>query len=78
LGTSTGNARGSFFVDMIVSYDASSLDAEDKSRILRKVHDIIAEAKHQNVFLVDFSVTHCQSGDLAEEMFFGKENYEFT
>mmetsp|Transcript_24474 Transcript_24474/g.52739 ORF Transcript_24474/g.52739 Transcript_24474/m.52739 type:complete len:489 (+) Transcript_24474:191-1657(+) len=79
----TGNAKCSFFADMIVSYDASILNTEDKSSLLEEVHGIISEAKNQSGLLVDFSGTHCQSDDPAgilpsgDDIFGGRENHEF-
>lgn len=79
----TSNVKCTFFADMIVSYDASTVSAEDKSSILAEVHDIIAEAKKRSDIMVDFSGTHGQSDDPTtllpdgEEVFGGKENYDF-
>lgn len=79
----TANAKCTFFADMIVSYDASTVTTEDKASILADVHDIIAEAKKRCDIMVDFSGTHGQSDDppillpVGEEVFGGRENYEF-
>ena len=60
----TGNAKCSFFADMILMYNASSVAAGDKSRILAEVHGVIADAKEMRHrcpgLMVDFSGTHCQ------------------
>ena len=79
----TANAKCTFFADMIVSYDASTVTMEDKASIVADVRDIIAEAKNRCDIMVDFSGTHGQSDDpsmllpVGEEVFGGRENYEF-
>ncbi|KAL3793191.1 hypothetical protein ACHAW5_009493 [Stephanodiscus triporus] len=84
----TGNAKCSFFADMILMYDASSVEAGDKSRILAEVHGVIADAKEMRHrcpgLMVDFSGTHCQSDDPpallpdGDEVFGGRENYHLV
>ena len=82
----TGNAKCCFFVDMIVSYDAATTAAEDKSSILAEVHGIIADAMKMRGrgLMVDFSGMHCQSDDPpallpgGDEVFGGSENRDLV
>ena len=80
----SGNATCRFFADMIVCYDGSAVDAEEKSGIKSEVHDIINAGKKIEGMLVDFSGTHGQSDDpegmLPEgEVIFGSaENFELV
>ena len=78
----SGNAKCHFFADMIVCYDGSSLNADEKSSISTEVRDIMTEAKKLNELMVDFSGTHCQSDDVEETriaggvIFGSTENHE--
>ena len=80
----SGNTKCLFFADMIVSYDGSTVESEDKSSISKEVHDIISEAKKIPSLNVDFSGTHCQPDDSVDTLpagnviFGSKENYEFV
>jgi hypothetical protein len=79
----TANVKCSFFADMIVAYDASSVTSEDKSSILAEVHGIIVDAKkmRSDGVMVDFSGTHFQSDDPmpllpdGDDVFGGRENH---
>ncbi|KAL3785294.1 hypothetical protein ACHAW5_008326 [Stephanodiscus triporus] len=82
----TGNVKCSFFADMIVSYDSSTVAAGDKSSILAEVHGVIADAKEMRGrgLMVDFSGTHGQSDDPTallpdgDEVFGGRENRDLV
>jgi FAD/FMN-containing dehydrogenase len=80
----TTNVKCTFFADMIVSYDASTVTTEEQASILADVHDVIAEAKKRSdIIMVDFSGTHGQSDDPlmllpdGEEVFGGREKHDF-
>lgn len=80
----SGNAKCLFFADMIVSYDGSGVEPEDKLSISNEVHDIISEAKKIPDLQTDFSGTHCQPDDSVDTLptgdaiFGSKENHEFV
>ena len=80
----SGNVNATFFADMIVCYDGSSVGSEEKSRISQEVTQIIKDARKIGEVMVDFSATHSQSdsdSDLlpaGDEVFGSHENYEMV
>eukprot|EP00808_Paulinella_micropora_P000858 g46271.t1 len=79
----SGNAGCTFFVDMIVAYDAGGKSLEQRKYISQKTQDIVALARKQGTFEVDFSGTHSQVDTRdkelilrGQEIFGSQENFK--
>jgi hypothetical protein len=59
----TGNCHHSFFVDLIVMYDAESVPIEDRKQISDKTASLLQAGKNVESLTVDFSGTHSQPDD---------------